>query len=186
MISSSFSVSQSPLFAQRAFLFPDSFDSFNSPDFLGQHPKFPSDWMIFSPHASQRSKTSSRWKNTDAQPIPTRHKHPLAGYLSRSHAVQRPKSPSQWEIRTLTTPSHATNIQPVEDLHRCGEFIVKAGRKRPISPCDVIVAHVITACERYSLRNAKPAINGGGSMPMPLGVGGRHPVEAHPVGRPAG
>lgn len=90
----------------------------------------------------------------------------------RSHAVQRPKSPSQWEIRTLTTPSHATNIQPVEDLHRCGEFIVKAGRKRPISPCDVIVAHVITACERYSLKNAKPAINGGGSMPMPLGVGG--------------
>ena len=116
----------------------------------------------------------------------TNYIHPLAGYLSRSHAVQRPKSPSQWEIRTLTTPSHATNIQPVEDLHRCGEFIVKAGRKRPISPCDVIVAHVITACERYSLRNAKPAINGGGSMPMPLGVGGRHPVEAHPVGRPAG
>ena len=26
----------------------DSSDSFNSPDFLGQHPKFPSDWMIFS------------------------------------------------------------------------------------------------------------------------------------------
>lgn len=116
-------------------------------------------------------------------------KHPATGKIRTLSHPHTPQTSTGWIFIPLTCrpateitqpmgnmdaddPSHATNIQPVEDLHRCGEFIVKAGRKRPISPCDVIVAHVITACERYSLRNAKPAINGGGSMPMPLGVGG--------------
>lgn len=111
------------------------------------HPHTPqtsTGWIFIPLTCRPATEITQPMGNTDADDPLTRHKHPASG-----------------------------GFAPLRGTHsKCGEFIVKAGRKRPISPCDVIVAHVITACERYSLRNAKPAINGGGSMPMPLGVGG--------------
>ena len=74
----------------------DSSDSFNSPDFLGQHPKFPSVWMIFS------LPCQSAIKNIQ----------PLEKY-GHSAPPHTPQTSTGWIFIPLTCRPATENTQPM-------------------------------------------------------------------------